>query len=137
MFVEVDGCNIHFNISTDDWAYDIAYNVDMLNEFEEYAQAARNGKGVLLVQDSEYNNPDSVLKLQMLLKKALEDANYEGAHGMEYTNLVTGIFDANTEFVVKWYQKRNNLEPDGKAGPATITSLCEDARRSYNREMTK
>ena len=78
---------------------------------------------------SENNNFMYVVYLQMLLKQALEFADYEDMLGLKYTQFVTGIYDYNTMRAVEWYQKRNNLSVDGVAGPSTIESLCNDSLR--------
>lgn len=63
----------------------------------------------------------------MLLKRALEEADYENISGLKYTQLVTGTYDLNTFEAVKWYQRRNGLIEDGIAGFETIDSLCQTA----------
>jgi hypothetical protein len=109
------------------WVEDIAYDIESIERFEELANSIRNGKGLYLEINSKYNNAKYVLQLQMLLMRAMEIGNYEDL-GLQYTQFVTGLYDFNTEKVVKWFQTLAGFrweDIDGIAGPKTISVLCE------------
>lgn len=49
-----------------------------------------------------------------------------------YSGNVDGVFGSETEKALKFFQKKNGLDDDGKAGPATLSALGISSENSGN-----
>ncbi len=67
---------------------------------------------------SGYNNVPAQVKM---LQRLLRDIRYRGRDGKELT--INSRFDANTDYAVRAFQKKNGLTVDGVVGPATWKKL--------------
>ena len=67
---------------------------------------------------SGYNNVPAQVKM---LQRLLRDIQYKGKDGKELT--INSKFDANTDYAVRAFQKKNGLTADGVVGPATWKKL--------------
>ena len=56
-----------------------------------------------------------------MLQRLLRDIRYRGRDGKELT--INSRFDANTDYAVRAFQKKNGLTVDGVVGPATWKKL--------------
>ncbi len=61
----------------------------------------------------------AVAVLQVVLKGWFEPRRGSGLSVIEIDVEVNGIFDEQTEALVRYFQMKNGLEVDGKCGPAT------------------
>lgn len=53
----------------------------------------------------------------------------ERLQALGYLDKVTGYFGTDTERAVRDFQERNNLDVDGKVGPATLEALMSESAR--------
>ena len=67
---------------------------------------------------SGYTNVPAQVKM---LQRLLRDIRYKGKDGKELT--INSKFDANTDYAVRAFQKKNKLTVDGIVGPATWALL--------------
>ncbi len=67
---------------------------------------------------SGYTNVPAQVKM---LQRLLRDIRYKGKDGRELT--INSKFDANTDYAVRAFQKKNKLTVDGIVGPATWALL--------------
>ncbi len=67
---------------------------------------------------SGYTNVPAQVKM---LQRLLRDIQYKGKDGKELT--INSKFDANTDYAVRAFQKKNKLTVDGIVGPATWALL--------------
>lgn len=70
---------------------------------------------------------NGVLKIEMEGDDVTEVQ--ERLQALGYLDKVTGYFGTDTERAVKDFQGRNNLDVDGKVGPATLEALMSESAR--------
>lgn len=71
-----------------------------------------------------------------VLKREMEGEDVtevqERLQALGYLDKVTGYFGTDTERAVQDFQERNNLDVDGKVGPATLEALMSESARQAN-----
>ena len=109
-----------------------------MEHFVNEARTARDGKGLILVYDSKYNDSATMAQYQMMLKRMLENCNYQGAEGLRASVLVTGKFDLTTVNATRWFTTNQQPyinfgeENEKRVGCRIINALYLCSYEQYN-----
>ena len=94
---------VRISFTADQCIEDFTDSIPLMEHFVDEALKARDGNGMILVYKSENNTSTNMAQYQMMLKRMLENCNYQGAEGLRASVLVTGQFDLTTINATRWF----------------------------------